>query len=336
MRIDAVIPAYRPDGKLLALLERLHGQVVPVNRILLIFTGEEGYRALLAENGMTGESFAERFPLAELQFIGKDAFDHGGTRDLGMKLCSGADYVLFMTEDAVPCDAYLTQNLLRGLEQPAEEADGSLRKPVAAAYGRQLAAGTAGEAEKYARLFNYPEQSRMKELGDLPELGIKTFFCSNVCAMYRRDLYEKIGGFPLQTPFNEDMIYAGHAVQAGYRIWYAADAMVLHSHDLSPVQQFHRNFDLGVSQADHPEVFGQTQSVGEGKKLVAGTVRHLLKKGRILQIPYFAACCAGRYLGYRKGKAYRKLSEKQIMRYTANPKYWQRRFASEQKPQDTE
>ena len=58
----------------------------------------------------------------------------------------------------------------------------------------------------------------------LRRLGIKTFFCSNVCAAYRREIYEELGGFVKHTIFNEDMIYAAKAVEAGYAIAYAADA----------------------------------------------------------------------------------------------------------------
>ncbi|MFR5150572.1 MAG: hypothetical protein ACLTER_14385 [Ruminococcus sp.] len=50
------------------------------------------------------------------------------------------------------------------------------------------------------------------------------------------------------------MIYAGTMAKRGYGIAYAADACVIHSHNYSCRQQFHRNFDLGVSQADHPEI----------------------------------------------------------------------------------
>lgn len=50
------------------------------------------------------------------------------------------------------------------------------------------------------------------------------------------------------------MIYAAKAVEAGYSVAYAADAQVVHSHNYTNGQQFHRNFDLGVSQAEHPEI----------------------------------------------------------------------------------
>ena len=49
-----------------------------------------------------------------------------------------------------------------------------------------------------------------------------------------------------------------------YAIAYVADAKVIHSHNYNCTQQFKRNFDLAVSQADHPEVFGGIHSESEG------------------------------------------------------------------------
>ena len=98
------------------------------------------------------------------------------------------------------------------------------------------------------REFNYPKTSRLKSKEDLSKLGIKTYFCSNVCAAYQKDVYERLGGFVRKTIFNEDMILAGRMIQAGWKIYYAADAKVIHSHNYNCRQQFHRNFDLAVSQ----------------------------------------------------------------------------------------
>ena len=99
------------------------------------------------------------------------------------------------------------------------------------------------------RSFNYPEQSSVKSLADIDKYGIKTYFCSNVCAAYDKGIYLKTGGFTERAIFNEDMICAGTMIQKGYSVVYAADARVYHSHNYSGKQQFHRNFDLGVSQA---------------------------------------------------------------------------------------
>ena len=68
---------------------------------------------------------------------------------------------------------------------------------------------------------------------------------------FRGDLFQN-------AIFNEDMIFAGKAVmEDDYAIAYVADAKVIHSHNYNCTQQFKRNFDLAVSQADHPEVFGR-------------------------------------------------------------------------------
>ena len=76
-----------------------------------------------------------------------------------------------------------------------------------------------------------------------------------MCAAYDKGIYQKTGGFTERAIFNEDMICAGTMIQKGYSVVYAADARVYHSHNYSGRQQFHRNFDLGVSQAEHPEIF---------------------------------------------------------------------------------
>ena len=50
------------------------------------------------------------------------------------------------------------------------------------------------------------------------------------------------------TLFNEDMIYAATAMDAGYAVAYVPEAKVVHSHNLTPMQQFHRNFDLVIQE----------------------------------------------------------------------------------------
>lgn len=67
-------------------------------------------------------------------------------------------------------------------------------------------------------------------------------------------MFDALGGFVAHTIFNEDMIYARKVLNEGYGIAYAAEAKVEHSHNYSGIQQFHRNFDLGVSHAQYPEI----------------------------------------------------------------------------------
>ncbi|MCR5093757.1 MAG: glycosyltransferase [Lachnospiraceae bacterium] len=307
--VDVVIPVFEPgrDDKLLRTLARLAKQETPVRRVILMNTDESCY-TLWAER----ERIAERFPFAEVHHVTREAFDHAATRNAGGAL-SDAAYLLFMTMDAVPADTKLVTKLLMAMQS-----DGT----CAIAYARQLAARDAGEAEKCARAFNYPARSHRKTILDEARLGIKAAFASNVCALYDRTVWEELGGFQAPAIFNEDMVYAHTALLAGYSIRYCADARVIHSHNYTARQQFHRNFDLGVSQAMHPEVFAGTHSESEGKKFVMMTLRHLWSRGRLLQIPGYLVGCAARYAGFLLGRNYRKLPRTCILKFTNNKSFW--------------
>lgn len=305
MDIDVMIPVYKPKKELFTLIERLEKQTVPVRRIILMNTEEKYFEQLVY-----GTRFIEHRRNVKVYHLSKREFDHGKTRRIAVKK-SDAPVFIMMTQDAMPADEYLVENLTK-----------MLQGKVAAAYARQLPAPDCSMIERCSRSFNYPEQSRLKSAEDLPELGIKTYFCSNVCAAYRRDIYEELGGFVRHTIFNEDMIYAAGAIQAGYEIAYAADARVIHSHNYTNKQQFHRNFDLGVSQAEHPEVFQDVPAEGEGKKMVLQTARYLREHGNGSQIPYLFVQSAFKYAGYLLGKHYRCLPHKLVLACSDNKEYW--------------
>lgn len=314
-RTEAVILTFHPDRRLFELLERLEKQSFPVHRIHILNTEEEKLLPLFGTKEKL-ELFLRQHPQLELTHLTRDEFDHGRTRDMGMRLAREGKYVLFMTQDAIPADTELVRHLVEALQR---ETLGAV------AYARQLPAENATEAEKFSRCFNYPSESRVKTAADIRNLGIKTYFCSDVCAMYRRDLYEEIGGFPFPVIFNEDMIYAAGAVEKGYCILYEAEAEVIHSHNYTALQQLSRNFDLGVSQADHPEVFSGISSEGEGKKYVLEALKWMWKRKGYSEVLPFLWGCGFRLLGYRLGKNYRKLPEGMIRRLTMDKGYWSRR-----------
>ena len=304
-KADIIIPVYKPDGKFLTLIEKLGKQSVLPNRIIIMNT-EQKYDRLIY-----GTSFQKEHRDMVVKHLSRREFDHGRTRNRGVQY-SDTDFFIMMTQDAVPADEYLVERLL---EQLGNE-------NVAVAYARQLADGDSSEIEKYTRNFNYPEQSKIKTKADLETLGIKTFFCSNVCAAYNRKIFDELGGFVKHTIFNEDMIYAARAVEAGYGIAYTAEARVVHSHDYSNREQFQRNFDLGVSQAQHPEVFAAYPSESEGIRLVRQLIRHLRESGHRSQIPHVMMQSGARYIGYQLGRHYRALPDKMVVRMSNNKEYW--------------
>lgn len=301
--IDVIIPTYRPGKEFRLLLERLKQQSVPVRRVVIINT----------EKKFWDSRWEQEFPFTEVHHIRKEEFDHGGTRRKAAEL-TDAEVMVFMTQDALPADRDLIRNLTAPLKEPE----------TAAAYARQLPNASSSFVERYTRSFNYPDKSSVKSREDLPVYGIKTFFCSNVCAAYRKDVYESLGGFTGHTIFNEDMIYASAVIQHGYRIAYAADAKVIHSHNYTCMQQFRRNFDLGVSQAEYPEVFQTASSESEGIRLVKKTFRYLCTNGRRRLIPGFVLQSGFKYAGYLAGKNYRRMPARMVRWCSMNKDYWRK------------
>ena len=303
-KVDIIIPAYHPGNEFEKLLESLSGQSYPVEKILVMNTEAEFWNP----------EWESKFPKVKVTHLKKSEFDHGGTRRMAAELSDG-DVMVYMTQDAVPADENLIRNLIRPLQENPR---------VGAAYARQLAREDCAYLEKYTRAFNYPEISSIKWEKDTDKYGIKTYFCSNVCAAYRKSIYEENGGFVKKAIFNEDMIYAGTIVKKGYGIAYVADACVIHSHNYSCRQQFHRNFDLGVSQAEHPEIFSGIPSEGEGLRLVKKSLAYLVKTGHIWLIPKLVGQSGFKYMGYFLGKRYEKLPEKVILFCTMNREYWKK------------
>lgn len=307
MEVDVIIPIYKPGDEFFSLLNRLYAQTVKIHQIILVHT-------------VDGEAFDSDLQLSFLKQsdkkiriyeVKKEEFDHGMTRRLAVEK-SDAEIFVMMTQDALPADRRLIEKLIA-----------PLTGDVAVAYARQLPRKNCRAIERFTRKFNYPDSACIKGIEDLPQMGIKTFFCSDVCAAYRREIYEKLDGFPVKAIFNEDMIFAAHAVKAGFKVAYAADAKVLHSHNYTCRQQFMRNFDLGVSQAENPDVFKGVPSEKEGGKMVKETVGYLFTSGRAFLIPYFFIQCVCKYAGYLLGKHFRLLPGNFIQKCTMSPNYWQ-------------
>ena len=307
MKIDLIIPTYKPDKTLIDSIAVMQSQTVSINKIIIMNTEQKFF-----ERMTYATSFVNSNKNMEVKHISKKEFDHGRTRNQGVQK-SDADYFLMMTQDAIPVGNRLVEELLYALE-----ADDS----IAVAFARQIAAEDSREVEKFTRKFNYPGESAVHSEADVATLGIKAYFCSNVCAMYRRDVFDELGGFLNHAIFNEDMLYAAKAIHAGYKIAYVSTAKVIHSHNYTNKEQYSRNFDIGVSHAKHPEIFEGLNTKGEGMKLVKMTAEHLSRTGHKFEVPGLYITSAYKYLGYRSGKKFTRLSKKAIMKKTMNPSYW--------------
>ena len=299
--VDIIIPAYKPDIKFEKLIRGLKRQSYPIQNIFIIHT--KGGRFPWEAVGPDSKVIVKE--------IEKEAFDHGGTRRMAAGL-SKADIFICMTQDAVPADRDLILHLSEAFKDDK----------VACAYARQLPDEKCDVIERYTRSFNYPAEGCIKDLNSVDKIGVKAFFCSNVCAAYRRTYYDELGGFVKKAIFNEDMIMAGRMLKAGYSCVYASEAKVIHSHNYSCIQQFKRNFDVAVSQVDNPDIFGGIKSESEGIRLVRDTAGYLIKIRSPWLIVPLVIKSGFKYLGYKLGQRYKHLPQRLVVKLSSNPKYW--------------
>ena len=317
-KYDVVILTHAPKDALVISIEKLLNQKnVPVN--IIIYNTDENlfYKNISHESKLKKYVNNEHGYNTNIKLINIDKkdFDHGKSRNDASKLVS-SKYILFMTDDAIPYDDNLTLNLIEVFYK-YETND----KRVAVAYARQIASENATLKEKYVREFNYKEFDEIKEKDKESRLGIKNYFCSNVCAMYDREIFNSLGGFEENIILNEDTYFAYKCIKKGYRVIYVSNAKVYHSHNLNYREQFSRNFDIGVSQCQKKEIFGSVSSSKEGIKLICYVVGKLFIGLHFIKIVDFIIECFYRYLGFRCGLRYETYSIDKCISY-ANNKYY--------------
>lgn len=99
---------------------------------------------------------------------------------------------------------------------------------------------------------------------------------------------------------------------------------MIHSHNYNCKQQFQRNFDLAVSQVEHPEVFQNIKSESEGMRLVKNTMIYLIKIKKPWLIIKLILQSGFKYMGYCLGKKYGQLPMWLIKKCTMNQRYWEK------------
>ncbi|EIT71949.1 glycosyl transferase family protein [Hydrocarboniphaga effusa AP103] len=253
---------------------------------------------------------------ARVVVIPQSEFNHGGTRRLGTDLTAPSEFIIFLTQDAIPAHPEAFSKLLAAFANPT----------VGMAYGRQLPRRTARAIERHARMTNYPaSETEIRNFEDRAKLGVKTTFCSNSFAAYRRSSLLDVGGFPQDAPFAEDQITAGKMLLKGWSVAYAGDACVTHSHGYSIAEEFRRYFDIGVFHARNSwllESFGRAE--GEGLRFIGSEMRYLLRH-EPWSIAEAVAKTFAKYGAYRLGLVEHLFAPKIKAHLSMFPAYWQAR-----------
>ncbi|MDD3834992.1 MAG: hypothetical protein PHS42_05920 [Sulfurimonas sp.] len=274
--ITIIIPVLHPESnfftKTVPLLNRLNAKC----RVVLISS--------------SGELIEGEY---ETIVIDKKEFNHANTRN--MALLHVSDFYLFMTQDATPFDEYLIENLLNAFSD----------EDVVVSYARQIPYEGAHISERFARERNYPNVSIVKSRDDIKTLGIKTFFSSDSCAMYRGDYFRRVGGFKKDLNTSEDMEFAARAILDNKKIAYSAEARVYHSHVYGVSDLFKRYLAIGkffkenawvqesIKESASTEKTGAKQAFEELRYVAAREPSALLKSFLFIVV---------KYVGYSLGR----------------------------------
>lgn len=300
MSISVIIPTLNAEKYIFSLLTNIWAQNLKPSEILVIDSSSDDNTRTIAESLN-----------ARVITINREAFDHGGTRNYAVKRTYG-DIIILMTQDALPLDRYFIENLITPLGYDS----------VPLSYGRQVPRDDADPIESFVRKYNYPEESIIKDLHQIPALGIKAFFCSNVCSAIRRSEFEEIGGFPENIIMNEDMILAAKLILKGYKVAYQSSAKVFHSHNYSLKEQFQRYFDIGVSINRNRWLMKNISTESEGIKLLKEQTKYLIVEKKLPFVIYGFLQAMVKYSGYRLGLAEVKLPLKLKRSFSMHKGFW--------------
>ncbi|UTW56267.1 glycosyltransferase [Kordiimonas sp. SCSIO 12610] len=230
MKASVVIPTYNAGDVLKPVLDMVTHQEAPwPYEILVIDSGSSDGTVELVKS----------YDSVHLHSIDKKDFNHGDTRNLGAEMTTG-DYIAFLTHDACPADKRWLYNLVSAIEHFPD---------AAGAFGKHYAYDDASLFTKrdlnahFDMLNNQPlcltKDTDREAYEENPQWRQLLHFYSDNNSCMRREIWEKI---PYRrVKFGEDQLWADDIIKAGLGKVYAPQAIVYHSHDYEPEENYERN-----------------------------------------------------------------------------------------------
>lgn len=246
---------------------------------------------IVIDSGSTDGSVDLIRQAAPRRFIAIKPHEYHAPRvmNLGMRLAA-SNYVIFLNADATPVDGHWLRPLVRALFNPQ----------VAAVYGRQLPRPDcrAVFASDYDACF-----------GEHRAAAVSRGFFSMVSSGVRKDIWQR-RGFNEALQYSEDAEYVRWCRSQGFRVVYAPQSTVVHSHNYTPSQAARRSFGEGRAEAavwaGSPRRFNFVRTVMLGWiNDVRRDLAFCLRTGRIAEWPHAwlirAHQRSARLLGFRDG-----------------------------------
>ncbi|MBG9785019.1 glycosyltransferase family 2 protein [Shouchella lehensis] len=302
MKYSIIIPTLNGKKDLMKSSERLLKLVDNSNFEIILIDSE-------SEDGTVEWAELQGIKVIEIK---RSEFNHGGTRNKAANYAVG-EIIIFLTQDAILYNDDSIENILLAFKD----------KTIGMAYGRQIPHLDADIHGSFARMHNYPDVSMVKRYKDRKELGIKTVFCSNSFAAYRKDVLVSIGGFPDNVILGEDTYVCAKMLMNDYKCAYVANAVVYHSHNYSIKEEFKRYFDIGVFHYRENWIINDFDNTeGEGLNFVLSQAKYLMKKKKYHLIVDLVLRNGSKFIGYKMGKKEHKLSINTKRKLSMHKGYW--------------
>lgn len=209
--------------------------------------------------------------------IPSEEFNHGATRNLGAELASG-DFVVFLTQDAIPASSQWLSSLVSALDDPRVAGAFSRQIPRADAHAlvkRSLSLWVAGSDRRSVK--SIPEDGGYSRMTPFERYHLAAF--DNVSSCIRRTAWQHLPFNPVS--FGEDIDWAQRALQAGHFLVYEPASQVVHSHNRSPGYEFRRTY------LDHQNLYAL---FGLETVPTLGSMLRLLFRGWAGYSAYVLAC----------------------------------------------
>ena len=300
MQVTVIIPTFNAENYLPALLHNLSTQTLDFELIII-------------DSSSTDKTIniAKKYT-NKIIIIPKHSFDHGGTRTQAIEASSG-DYIIFLTQDALPINIDTLENIITIFKN----------KHIGAAYGRQIAYDSTNIFGKHLRMFNYPTISHIRTIEDKDRYGMKTVFLSDSFSAYRKSAIKEVNYFKKGLIFGEDTHISAKLLSKKWHIAYIAEASVYHSHSYTLSQEFKRYFDMGVFHTMEQwilDTFGKVE--GEGMKYIKSEFFYLLQQKAYLRIPEFLIRNSLKYFGYKLGRNYTVFPKSIVQKLSMHKSWW--------------
>lgn len=279
MNIEIICPLYNAEKYII----ELNKNILKQEKVNVL-----GIKYLLTESKDKTEEILKNNNV-KYEFIKKDEFSHSLTREK-FALKSKADIIVFITQDIV----IEKENWLEKLVEPI------IKGEAEACFSRQICKNSS--IEKYIREKNYPDKSRVVSKKDIEKMGLNTFFFSDVASAIKKEVFVELNGYDnKKLPVSEDMYIAYKIIQKGYRIKYCSESEVIHSHNITFIQQYNRYKLIGefFKQNSYLNKY-KTNRVGKG--LAKYVLKRAIKEKNIKVLIEFIPNMMARFIGMQVGK----------------------------------